>query len=110
LPLASFLISGYNIAIMRYEILLAPEAVEDFRSLKANARAEVRDAIERHLRYQPAETSGSRIKRLRGVSKPQFRLRVGDLRVFYDVDDGEVRVLAIVAKDEIQEWLGRVGK
>ena len=94
---------------MRYEILLAPEAVEDFRALKANARAEVRDAIERHLRYQPAETSGG-IKRLRGVSKPRFRLRVGDIRVFYDVDDGEVRVLAIVAKDEIQEWLRRVGK
>ena len=42
---------------MRREIVMAPEAVEDFRSLKANVRAEVQDAIERHLRYQPAKAT-----------------------------------------------------
>ena len=49
---------------MRYEIILAPEAVEDLRHLKANVRAEVKDAIERHLRHQPTKTSKARIKRL----------------------------------------------
>lgn len=37
---------------MRFEIFLAPEAVDDLRRLTANARAEVTDAIERHLRHE----------------------------------------------------------
>ena len=96
---------------MRYEILLTPEAVEDLRSLKGNVRAEVQDAIERHLRHQPTKTSKSRIKRLRGLSRPQFRLRVGgDIRVFYDVAEETVGVLAIVPKLEAGLWLERYGE
>ena len=88
---------------------MAPEAVEDLRGLKANRRAEVREAIETHLRHEPEKTSRSRIKRLRGVSKPQYRLRVGEIRVFYDVSEGVVEVLAIVAKSEAETWLTRFG-
>ena len=96
---------------MRYEIILAPEAVEDLRCLKANVRAEVRDAIERHLRHEPTKTSKTRIKRLRGLSRPQYRLRVGDdIRVFYDVTEDTVEVLAIVPKSEANEWLERYGE
>ncbi len=94
---------------MPYEIVLAPEAVEDLRRLKANIRAEVRRAIETHLRHEPTKTSRSRIKRLRGVSRPQFRLRVGEVRVFYDVSDRIVEVLAIVAKSEAESWLAQLG-
>lgn len=94
---------------MRFAILLAPEAVEDLRGLQANRRVEVREAIETHLRYEPRKTSRSRIKRLRGVTKPQFRLRVGEIRVFYDVSEGVVEILAIVAKSEAEAWLTRFG-
>jgi len=95
---------------MRYEIILAPEAVEDLRHLKANVRAEVKDAILRHLRHEPKKTSKARIKRLRGLARPQFRLRVGDVRVFYDVLGREVHVLAIVLKAEAEKWLERAGE
>jgi mRNA-degrading endonuclease RelE of RelBE toxin-antitoxin system len=95
---------------MRYDILFAPEAVEDFRALKANVRARVRDAIERHLRHAPTRTSRSRIKRLRGISRPQFRLRVDGIRIFYDVTEDQVQILAIVSKSEAEEWLERGGE
>jgi len=94
---------------MKYEIILAPEAVQDFRDLKANVRAAVRDAIEEHLRHDPTKTSKSRIKRLRGLSRPQFRLRVGEVRIFYDVAEGTVEILAIVPKDEVDRWLEKAG-
>ena len=95
---------------MRYEIILAPEAVDDLRRLKANIRAHVKDAIERHLRHESTKTSKARIKRLRGVSRPQYRLRVGDeVRVFYDVTEDTVEVLAIVPKSAANEWLQRYG-
>ncbi len=95
---------------MRYEIFLAPEARDDPRRLKASARAAVRDAIERHLWRQPTKVSNSRIKRLRGLAHPQYRFRVGDVRVFYDLTESRVDVLAIVPKSEVEAWLSRAGE
>ena len=66
--------------------------------------------METHLRHEPQKLSRTRIKRLRGVSRPQYRLRVGDIRVFYDVGDGVVEVLAIVPKSETASWLAQFGK
>jgi mRNA interferase RelE/StbE len=40
-----------------------------------------------HLRHGPTKLSKSRIKRLRGLEQPQYRLRVGETRVFYDVTE-----------------------
>ena len=90
---------------MPFAIVLAPQAVEDFKRLKAHLRAGLRDALEIHLRHEPRKTSRSRIKRLRGLRQPQYRLRVGDIRVFYDVSGETVEVLAIVTKSEADEWL-----
>jgi mRNA-degrading endonuclease RelE of RelBE toxin-antitoxin system len=94
---------------MRFEIVLAPVAAQAYRVLSARLRSELRDAIETHLRHEPRKTSRSRIKRLRGMRQPQFRLRVGELRVFYDVTDEAVEILAIVTKAEAQRWLGEEG-
>ena len=33
------------------------------------------------------------------------RLRVGEIRVFYDVTDGRVEILAVVPKSKAKEWL-----
>lgn len=94
---------------MRHEIILAPEAVEDLGRLSARDRSSIRDALERHLRFEPGKESRSGIKRLRGISRPQYRLRVGDFRVFYDVGEGAVEILAIVPKSQVEDWLKDVG-
>jgi mRNA-degrading endonuclease RelE of RelBE toxin-antitoxin system len=95
---------------MRYAILLAPGAVRELQTLPAYHRARVRDEIERHLRHEPTKLSKSRIKRLRGLSRPQYRLRVEDTRVFYDVTDRAVEVLAIVSKAQAEVWLEEHGQ
>jgi len=94
---------------MRFDIVLSPEAVEDFGKLKANVRAAVRTALEMHLRHEPRRTSRSRIKRLRGLARPQYRMRVGEVRIFYDVSGSVVEVLAIVSKSEAESWLAQFG-
>ena len=94
---------------MPFDIVLAPEAVEDLRRLRAHDRATVREALEAHLGHEPSKVSRSRIKRLRGLRKPQFRLRVDDVRVFYDVGQSTVEVLAIIPKAEAESWLARFG-
>jgi mRNA interferase RelE/StbE len=91
------------------EIVLAPEAGKQLAALPAHTRAEVRDAIELHLRHEPTKLSKSRIKRLRGLEQPQYRLRVGEIRVFYDIAEKEVQVLAVVSKSEARAWLDEQG-
>jgi prevent-host-death family protein len=77
---------------MSSDIILAPEAVDDLKRLEAHVRAAVRVALETHLRHEPEKTSRSRIKRLRGLRRPQYRLRVDDIRVFYDVSGTTVEI------------------
>ena len=95
---------------MRYDIVLAPEAVDDLRGLSARERSTVLDHLKRHLRHSPQRTSKSRVKRLSGLSHPQYRLRVGELRVFFDVTAETVQILAIVSKPDAAEWLEREGE
>jgi mRNA-degrading endonuclease RelE of RelBE toxin-antitoxin system len=92
-----------------FEIILAPAAVTALKNLSVPIRTGVREALELHLTHEPTKTSKSRIKRLRGLSQPQYRLRVGDIRVFYDVTEAQVQVLAIVTKAEAQAWLDEQG-
>jgi mRNA interferase RelE/StbE len=95
---------------MRHEILFAPEAVQDLKRLSARNRAIVRDAIEEHLRHEPARTSRSRIKRLRGVRRPEYRLRIGEIRVFHDIVGQNVEVLAIIPRLKAAAWLEVMGE
>ena len=43
------------------------------------------------------------------VDYRQSRLRVGEIRVFYDVSAGSVEILAIVSKLEAGKWLEQFG-
>jgi mRNA-degrading endonuclease RelE of RelBE toxin-antitoxin system len=94
---------------MRFEIVLAPQAIRGLNALRPDHRAGVRRAIEQHLRHEPTRVSKSRIKRLRGLERPQFRLRVNEIRVFYDVTEATVEVLAIVSKEQADAWLAQEG-
>jgi mRNA-degrading endonuclease RelE of RelBE toxin-antitoxin system len=92
-----------------FEIILAPAAATALKNLSVPIRTDVTNALEVHLTHEPTKVSKSRIKRLRGLSQPQYRLRVGDIRVFYDVTETQVEVLAIVTKAEAQAWLDAQG-
>jgi mRNA-degrading endonuclease RelE of RelBE toxin-antitoxin system len=94
---------------VRFEIILSPAAGKALAALPAHTRSRVRDGIEVHLRYEPTKLSKSRIKRLRDLEQPQYRPRLGEMRVFYDVTKAEVHVLAVVSKSEAQAWLDDQG-
>lgn len=104
---------GQNQAIIicvAYRIVFTENAIEDFNFLNARWRAMVRDAIRIHLTHKPTTHSKSRIKRLRDLRQPQFRLRVETIRVFYDVADADVVILAIMPKENAMQWLAEHGK
>ena len=86
-------------------IRFARRALDDLKRLRARDRARVVAEIERCLSEHPQEPGRNR-KELAGLVqpwdhvRPVWELRVGDLRVFYDVATGarEVIVRAVRRK------------
>jgi mRNA interferase RelE/StbE len=95
---------------MRYEIILLPEAIQDIKQLSVRDAGTIRSALEQFLRHEPQKVSKSRIKRLRSMSRPQYRLRIDGFRVYYDIEDFTVYVLAVAPKAGAAEWLEKWGE
>jgi mRNA interferase RelE/StbE len=83
-----------------FDIEFKAEAVAGLRRIKPFHAQQIVDAAESYSRFEPERTSRTRIKRLRGKQRATFRLRVGDYRVFYDVEERVVSVVAILHKNE----------
>ena len=83
-----------------YEIRYANEAVQDVRGMRKFDQRKVLEGIEIHLTYQPKHLSRSRIKAMSQPFWSQYRLRVDEFRVYYDVnvDNRIVNVLRILMK------------
>ncbi len=99
---------------MSYEIVYAPIALGHLRGLDARERALVVDTVERQLTHQPDNATRNR-KLLRPNSIATWELRIGDLRVFYDInrevrsdggDANRVLILAVGVKRGNRLWLG----
>ena len=94
---------------MKHEIVLTDTAKEHYHGLDARARSLIKKGLRDHLTHESMKLSRSRIKRLREMEHPEYRLRLDPYRVFYDVSDQVVVVLAIVPKDRTAEWLEQYG-
>jgi mRNA-degrading endonuclease RelE of RelBE toxin-antitoxin system len=97
---------------MAFEIEVTRQAESDLDTIKRFYRNQILDAMETILRQNPQRISRSRIKRLREVTSPGYRLRVGDFRVFYDVDEADRRVtiLRVVSKEDAYKYLEGIQK
>jgi mRNA interferase RelE/StbE len=87
-----------------FEIDVQPAARRVLRRLRRADAMRIVDAIEKYLRQEPERPSKSRIKRLRGKQDATFRLRVDPFRVFYDVTEAVVTVVAILHKDDASKF------
>lgn len=86
---------------MAWEIRFAGDVKEHLRALTVPERSAALAAIEQQLAYEPLIETRNR-KPLRPNPIAPWELRVGKLRVFYEVVSGEpglVRILAVGKKD-----------
>jgi mRNA-degrading endonuclease RelE of RelBE toxin-antitoxin system len=80
-----------------YEIVYSEGVADDLRRLTANERAKILDRIEVQLRYEPSRPARNR-KVLMGLVPPWdyvdpvWELRIGEYRIFYDVDQLQATV------------------
>jgi len=95
-----------------YGIRYTATALEHLRGLSARDRTTLVDAVGDQLRNQP-DVPTRRRKRMRPNPVAPWELRVGDYRVFYDIESEaeeagqpEVVVLAIGLKTGNRVWIG----
>jgi mRNA-degrading endonuclease RelE of RelBE toxin-antitoxin system len=92
-----------------YRIEYSPAAEEHLRALTARQQAIVLDAVDRKLSHEPAVETRNR-KPMRPNPVAPWELRVGGLRVYYDVDnepEAVVRILAVGVKERHRVRIGR---
>ena len=95
---------------MAFVVELTYEAENDLDGIRSFHRNQILDALDNFLQHTPTQISRSRIKRLREIDSPAYRLRVGEHRVYYDVDLAEktVTVLRILTKEQSLRYLNEV--
>ena len=86
---------------MAYEVKFAASVKRQLQDLPAHERALVLEAVEIQLVHEPLVETTNR-KPLRPNPVAPWELRVGDLRIFYDVSaemPATVNILAVGRKD-----------
>ncbi len=82
---------------MAFTITITEEAEAHFLSLSARDRRVLQAAITSRLEHQPTVPTKA-VKRLRPNPLAEFELRVGNLRVLYNVEGAEVVLLVVGRK------------
>jgi mRNA-degrading endonuclease RelE of RelBE toxin-antitoxin system len=80
----------------RFEIEVTREAEAHVDWLSARDRATILDALGRRLAYEPTVETRNR-KRLRPNPLAPWELRIGHLRVYFDVEEEPRRIATIQA-------------
>jgi mRNA-degrading endonuclease RelE of RelBE toxin-antitoxin system len=90
-----------------FDVRWSPDARDHLRLMSAHQRALVLDSVERDLGDRPDEPTMKR-KMLRQNPVATWELRLGDLRVFYDINkqDQAVEVIAVGIKEHNRLRIG----
>ena len=79
---------------MPYRIIWYPDTREHFRHLTVRQRSIIFDSVEEQLVNEPTAETRNR-KEMRPNSLASWELRIGDLRVYYDVTEEPQTVIVV---------------
>ena len=94
---------------MPYRIEYSPDAEDHLRTLTARQQAIVLDAVDRQLVHRPTVETRNR-KPMRPNPVAPWELRIGDLRVYYDVEEDPEPVVYVLAVGIKQRNRVRIGR
>lgn len=94
---------------MTYRIEYSPDAEEHLRTLTARQQAIVLDAVDKQLINQPIVETKNR-KPMRPNPLAPWELRIGNLRVYYDVEEEPKPIVYVRAVGVKQRNRLRIGK
>ena len=101
------LLTRNGVRVMAFVIKIVPSALKEPENIRAFDRRKIVQAIEEQLTHEPTSTTRNRkilpdLEPPFDCEPPIWQLRVGDYRVFYDVDEDLVFVRAIRVKQPHQ--------
>ncbi|MBI1831312.1 MAG: type II toxin-antitoxin system RelE/ParE family toxin [Planctomycetes bacterium] len=83
---------------MPFHIDFSRRALENLKGLRKGHQQIIVDAIDRQLHHQPDSPARQR-KKLQDNELAPWELRIGDFRVFYDIDfDNNVVIILAIGK------------
>jgi mRNA-degrading endonuclease RelE of RelBE toxin-antitoxin system len=90
----------------KFQVVLAEHAVVDLKDIPR----ELRDQIHRDLRNLESAPfpSGTHIKRLKGFRPPVYRLRSGNFRILYHIQEGSVTILRVIDRKLLDRAIKRL--
>lgn len=94
---------------MSYQIEYTDAAIEHLKSLTTREQRTVLDTVDEQLKYEPLVETRNR-KPMKPNSLASWELRIGNLRVDYDVEENTVSVVYIQVvgvKNRNQIWIGK---
>ena len=106
---ASVLGWARTVELLRYRIAYSPDAEDHLRALTAREQKAVLDGVDRQLAHQPSSETRNR-KPMRPNPVAPWELRIGRLRVYYDVEEKPEPVVSVRAVGVKQRNRVRIGK
>jgi mRNA-degrading endonuclease RelE of RelBE toxin-antitoxin system len=88
-----------------FAIQIVPSALAELQAIKAFYRGQIVQAIDERLPHQPLVPTRNRkplpdVEPSFACQPPLWELRVGDYRVFYDVDEADQTVYVRAVRDK----------
>jgi mRNA interferase RelE/StbE len=90
----------------KFEIQLTLSAVDDLGFIPEISKKKIIAAIQK-LSTDPF-SSGPNIKKLKGFKPPVYRMRSGDFRVLYRVQDKSIIVLRVIDRKDLERIIKRL--
>jgi mRNA-degrading endonuclease RelE of RelBE toxin-antitoxin system len=94
---------------LAYLILYSPDSEQHLRLLTSRQRVIVLNNVDKQLKHNPTLVTRNR-KPMRPNPLAPWELRIGDLRVYYDVDEEPERIVKVLAVGVKKRNMVRIGK
>jgi len=92
--------------LAKFEIQLTSSAVDDLDSNPEISKKKIIPSIQK-LSTAPF-SPGPKIKKLKGFKPPIYRMRSGDFRVLYRVQDKTITILRVIDRKDLERIITRL--
>lgn len=89
----------------KFEIFVSTTASKELNKLESKIKERVKRKV-REISTDPSNSKGRfDIKKLAGKKRTYYRLRVGDYRIIYFLEDNMVKVVRVATRSDAYPWL-----
>ncbi len=88
-----------------YDVLLSTTAAKEFKLLQEIVRNRIREKLNELAKDPYNNSHGLDTKKLSGTDRIYYRLRVGNYRIIYFLDENTIKVVRIATGSDAYSWL-----